>query len=120
MQTLQNPTGFLRWDPMDMSADGLSIVGQAISGNVYRGVIWQPDSGTLLLSTYLESRGLNLLGWVPEDVQAITDDGNSFLCGCFRNGPSGFERAELLFTVPTPPAICLGAGFLALGLRRRR
>ncbi len=59
----------------DISADGLSIIGQAFLGSSPRAVMWTPAGGIADLNTLLPLSGINLTGWTLESGVAISDNG---------------------------------------------
>jgi probable HAF family extracellular repeat protein len=101
-----------------ISADGTVIGGsQGSSESNERALMWTAATGLVDLNTYLPGIGLDLSGWVLNDVGSVNADGTVLVGKGFHNGqPRGY-----VVVIPAPGAgMCLVLAGLAIPRRRRR
>jgi probable HAF family extracellular repeat protein len=115
---------------LDVSGDGSIVVGDAFEGlssNDVVASIWTAQSGMVSLSLVLSQQyGVDLAGWKLLHATSISPDGR--VIAGYGTNPAGREEAWVVTTdqpfapqaIPEPGTGALvGAGLLALGLRRR-
>lgn len=94
------PNGAVALRPRAISGNGDIIVGQVFDNVAgLTGFAWTPATGTQLITTHLQARGLNTAGWSITDVTGISSDGTA-MCGYgLHNGqPRGFVIRNLACT----------------------
>ena len=108
-----------------ISGDGLTMAGYTVTGSgVPRPTIWLPQQGPRDFASYLQSRGISLVGWNIGDMRitGISDDGSVLVgTGRFTNaqgsGPAGWVY---VVPAPAPVASMVAAGLLVARRRRGR
>lgn len=120
-QPLPQVAGF---ENFNMHVNGMSDDGNVIfggysgSGGVPGVWLWTPALGTVNLRTYLQSRGVNVGGFLFLDGMDVSADGHAFT-GRYGTGGVFYLRFDTL-PIPAPSAaIPLFASALMLGRRRR-
>ncbi len=71
-----------------INANGSVVVGSSTSPNGDRAFVWTPALGMVNLSSYLQSRGLNLNGWTLTSARGISADGSAITGEGLFNGQS--------------------------------
>jgi len=103
--------------PIDVSANGLAIVGQTFTNNGPEAVLWDHTNSVRYLQDILvNDLGLDLTGWTLASANAISDDGLTIVG--WGTNPNGDEEA-FIATLPEPGTVALIALGLPALIRRR-